>query len=236
MDDMSELIKRAQNGDDEAKAEIISKNSGLIWSVVKKFTGRGYDGEDLFQTGAVGLIKSIYRFNPDFGVKFSTYAVPMIIGEIKRFLRDDGIIKVSRKTKTLAVKARLFSQSYYIKNGKAPTVREMCDELEVNEDELLPALESSLEVESLYQKITLPNSSDDVFLIDRFNADKGSDDELMLLRTALNELEAEEKQIIMMRYFDDRTQSEIGKRLNRSQVQVSRMEKKILCKIKEKLV
>ena len=112
----------------------------------------------------------------------------------------------------------------------------MCDELEVNEDELLPALESSLEVESLYQKITLPNSSDDVFLIDWFNADKGSDDELMLLRTALNELEAEEKQIIMMRYFDDRTQSEIGKRLNRSQVQVSRMEKKILCKIKEKLV
>ena len=236
MEDMTSLIQKAQNGDSEAKSQLVNQNSGLIWSIVKKFTGRGYDPEDLFQTGAIGLIKSIDRFDLSYNVKFSTYAVPMIIGEIKRFLRDDGIVKVSRSTKALALKARLFGQSYYIKYGRAPTVKEMSEELNVNEDELIMAMESSAEVESLYQKVTSPDSGKETFLIDKFNAGNNDEDEIIILRSALNDLSKEEKQIILMRYFDDRTQSEIGKRLNRSQVQVSRMEKKILCKIKEKLV
>ena len=236
MDETALLIQKAQNGDIEAKSRLVSQNSALIWSIVKKFAGRGYDLEDLFQTGAIGLIKSIDRFDLSYNVKFSTYAVPMILGEIKRFLRDDGIVKVSRSTKALAVKAKLFSQSYYVKNGCEPTISEMAKELETDEDELIIALESTSEVESLYRKVTSPDSGKETFLIDKFNNASDDSDEIMVLRSALNDLTKEEKQIILMRYFDDKTQSEIGRILNRSQVQVSRMEKKILFKIKEKLV
>ncbi len=236
MEDITCLIQKAQNGDSEAKAVIVQENSKLIWSVVKKFSGRGYEMEDLFQTGAIGLIKSIDRFDLSYNVKFSTYAVPMIIGEVKRFLRDDGLIKVSRSTKSLALKVKLFNQSYYIKNGKEPTMSEMCEELNVNEDELILAMESSAEVETLYKKVTTPNSNRETFLIDKFNEAGKDEEELLILRSAISELTDEERQIILMRYFDDKTQSETGKRLNRSQVQVSRMEKKILMKIKEKIV
>ncbi len=230
------LIKKAQNGDMDAKSQLIQLNSGLIWSVVRKFSGRGYDSEDLFQTGAIGLIKSIDKFDFSYNVEFSTYAVPMIIGEIKRFLRDDNIIKVSRAVKSLALKARLLSQAYYAKNGVVPTIKEMCAELDVSEEELVIATESSAEVESLYKTVTNSDSGKESFLIDKFNSYPRDEEELIILRSAISSLNNEERQIIRMRYFDDRTQSETGNMLNMSQVQVSRLEKKILCKIKEKLV
>ena len=222
------LIKKAQNGDMDAKSQLIQLNSGLIWSVVRKFSGRGYDSEDLFQTGAIGLIKSIDKFDFSYNVEFSTYAVPMIIGEIKRFLRDDNIIKVSRAVKSLALKARLLSQAYYAKNGVVPTIKEMCAELDVSEEELVIATESSA--------VTNSDSGKESFLIDKFNSYPRDEEELIILRSAISSLNNEERQIIRMRYFDDRTQSETGNMLNMSQVQVSRLEKKILCKIKEKLV
>ena len=230
------LIKKAQNGDIEAKSQLIQENSGLIWSVVRKFSGRGNDAEDLFQIGAIGLIKSINKFDFSYNVEFSTYAVPMIIGEIKRFLRDDNIIKVSRAVKSLAFKARLLSQAYYAKNGVVPTIKEMSEELDVSEEELIIAMESLADVESLYKTITNNESGKESFLIDEFNGYGRDEEELIILRSAVNSLNNEERTIIRMRYFDDRTQSEIGNMLNMSQVQVSRLEKKILCKIKEKLV
>ncbi len=237
MDNTLETIKRAQQGDMEAKGKLINDNSGLIWSIVRKFAGRGVEMEDLFQIGAMGLIKCINKFDSSFNVKFSTYAVPMIMGEIKRFLRDDGMIKVSRQLKEIAVKARYMEQSLYIKNGAYPTVNELSEELQVDTETLLSALEATKEVDSIYSTVFQKDGSE-TYLLDRIVSDDDSNffsEDRITLRNVIDGLSARDKQIIALRYFDGKTQTEISKALGISQVQVSRLEKKILNDIKEKL-
>lgn len=237
MSDMAELLKKAKNGDKEARARIVKENSGLIWSTVKRFSGRGTDMEDLFQIGSIGLIKSIDRFDESYGVKFSTYAVPMIIGEIRRFLRDDGIIKVSRNIKELSNKIKTVSEAVFSQTGKWPTISELSEILEVPKDELVTAMESGKDVESLYRKSDDENGKG-AYLIDTIKNSDNSErtDEMLSLKEALDSLDSREKQLILMRYYFDRTQSETGRKMNISQVQVSRMEKKILDKMRQKLV
>ena len=237
MDSTLETVKLAQQGDMDAKGKLISENSGLIWSIVRKFTGRGVEMEDLFQIGAIGLIKCINKFDTSFNVKFSTYAVPMIMGEIKRFLRDDGMIKVSRQLKEIAVKARYMEQSLYLKNGKYPTVSELAEELGVENELLLSALEATRDVDSIYSTVFQKDGSE-TYLLDRLVNDDGSDfisEDKITLKKAIEGLSARDRQRIALRYFDDKTQMEISKALGISQVQVSRLEKKILNDIKDKL-
>ncbi|MCI1931193.1 MAG: SigB/SigF/SigG family RNA polymerase sigma factor [Clostridia bacterium] len=234
---MAELLRKAKNGDKEARARIVKENSGLIWSTVKRFSGRGTDMEDLFQIGSIGLIKSIDRFDESFGVKFSTYAVPMIIGEIRRFLRDDGIIKVSRNIKELSNKIKTVSEAIFSQSGKWPTISELSKIFDVPKDELVTAMESGKDVESLYRKSDEENGKG-TYLIDTIKNSDSTEkaDEIMSLKEALDSLDSREKQLILMRYYFDRTQSETGRKMNISQVQVSRMEKRILDKMRQKLV
>jgi len=238
MDRNLELIKLAQNGDEKACQTLINENMGLIWSVVKRFTGRGYENEDLFQVGSIGLIKCIKKFNSDFGVKFSTYAVPMIIGEIKRFIRDDGMIKVSRPLKEIAIKAKYMQDSILKKTGDSPTVNELAAALDIDVDELIMALDANKEVESLYSTV-YQNDGSPIYLMDK--VDKGDDSyENMLDKIVIDDiiehLSPREQQIIKLRYFYDKTQVQVAEIVGISQVQVSRIEKKILKIMREKLV
>ncbi len=237
--DILELIKEAQNGNKEAMAIIIKENSPLIWSIVRKFSHRGYDGEDLFQIGAMGLMKCVERFDTSFGVKFSTYAVPMIMGEIKRFLRDDGMIKVSRSLKETAVKAKTIEQAEFEKTGIIPDVQKVAEMIDADVQEVIMALESCKDVESIYKTVNVKDSEKEMYLIDRINTEKNkycADDEILILREAVKKLEEKERKIIFLRYFQDKTQMETAKELGISQVQVSRAEKKILGKIREDIV
>ncbi len=237
--DILELIKEAQNGNKEAMAVIIKENSPLIWSIVRKFSHRGYEGEDLFQIGAMGLMKCVERFDTSFGVKFSTYAVPMIMGEIKRFLRDDGMIKVSRSLKETAVKAKTIQQAEFEKTGIIPDVQKVAEIIDADVQEVIMALESCKDVESIYKTVNVKDSEKEMYLIDRINTEKNkycADDEILILREAVKKLEEKERKIIFLRYFQDKTQMETAKELGISQVQVSRAEKKILGKIREDIV
>jgi phage transcriptional activator, RinA family/RNA polymerase sigma-70 factor, sigma-B/F/G subfamily len=237
MADTMETIKLAQDGDMDAKGRLVKENSGLIWSIVRKFIGRGVEMDDLFQIGAIGLIKCINKFDTSFNVKFSTYAVPMIIGEIKRFLRDDGMIKVSRSLKELALKAKFMQEALYLKNGVYPTINQLADELNVELDRLLPALEATKDVDSIYATVFQSDGSE-TYLLDRL-ADKTRGDYLcedkITIKEIIKNLSARERQIIALRYFDDKTQTQIAQAMGISQVQVSRLEKKILESIKEQM-
>ncbi|WFD09439.1 RNA polymerase sporulation sigma factor SigF [Tepidibacter hydrothermalis] len=229
------LIKKAQDGDEHSKDILIESNLGLVRSVVNKFMNIGYERDDLFQLGSIGLIKSIYKFDPSFNVRFSTYAVPMILGEIKRYLRDDGMIKVSRSLKQLATKTKMESERLSKKFGREPTIEEVAKSLEVSKEDIVMALESNSSVEYLHGVIHEDEGSP-ICLIDKISQTKTMDDEKivdnLLLKQVLGKLEKRERQIIVLRYFEDRTQSEIGNELGISQVQVSRIEKKVLGKLK----
>ena len=230
MTDTLALIARAQAGDDSAAEQLIKENSGLIWSVVKKFAKRGYEPDDLYQIGAIGLLKCIRKFDASFDVKFSTYAIPMIIGEIKRFLRDDGIIKVSRPMKEIATKARYVTEMLTAKLGRQPTINELAQELNISAEELVVAMEAGLDVESLYATIYQGDGSP-IFLIDKVaqNHDDGdSIVNLLALKQLIAQLKPKEQQVIILRYFRDKTQMEVAKTIGVSQVQVSRIEKKVL--------
>lgn len=236
MDRTKELIKLAQQGDEYAKESIIKENSGLIWSIVRKFMSRGYDLEDLYQIGSIGLLKCIEKFDLSYDVKFSTYAVPMIIGEIKRFLRDDGMIKISRPLKEIAMKAKYMQEAMRHKNGCEPTVMELSKALEISAEDLVLAMEAGRDVESIYSTVYQGDGSP-VYLIDKLEQKEGNDDnivDIITLKDILGRLKPKERQIIMMRYFDDKTQSEIAKVVGISQVQVSRIEKRVLSAIREK--
>lgn len=214
---------------------LISNNLGLVRSVVSKFSNIGYERDDLFQLGSIGLIKAIYKFDASFNVKFSTYAVPMILGEIKRYLRDDGMVKVSRSLKQLGIKAKSQTELLTKKLGREPTVEEIAKELDVEKEDLVMAMEANFSVEYLHGVIHEEEGSP-ICLIDKISL-KGEDDEEkvidnILLKEVLGKLEKRERQIIMLRYFEDKTQSEIGDILQISQVQVSRIEKKVLMKLK----
>ena len=236
MDRTLQLIKKVQEGDKNAKELIISENQGLVWSVVRRFLNRGYEADDLFQIGAIGLLKSVYKFNQDYEVKFSTYAVPMIMGEIKRFLRDDGMIKVSRHLKELSMRAKFLQEKITNDQGAPPTITELAGALEVDLEDLVMALDASREVESLYQTIH-KGDREPVFLIDKLSEKNGEHsnlDDNIAIRQVIASLKPKEQQIVYMRYFHDKTQSEIAKEIGVSQVQISRLEKRILKIIKER--
>ena len=231
------LIKRAQEGDDTAAEQLIKDNSGLIWSVIKKFTKRGYEPDDLYQIGAIGLLKCIRKFDSAYDVKFSTYAIPMIIGEIKRFLRDDGLIKVSRPMKELATKARYVQEQLTAKLGRQPTINELAAEIGTEVEDLVVAMEAGLDVESLHATIYQGEGSP-IYLIDKVaqNFDSGEKAiTVMALKQLIGRLKPKERQVIILRYFQDKTQMEVAKAIGVSQVQVSRIEKKVLASLKEAL-
>ena len=237
MDETLMLIARAQKGDEEAAEQLVKENSGLIWSVVKKFSKRGYELDDLYQIGAIGLIKCIRKFDANFAVKFSTYAIPMIIGEIKRFLRDDGMIKVSRPMKELATKARYFGEALTARLGRQPTISELAAEIGVNTEDLIVAMEAGMDVESLHATI-YQGDGNPIFLIDKMSQKADDGDHavnIIALKQLINHLKPKERQVIILRYFQDKTQMEVAKAIGVSQVQVSRIEKKVLQSLKMSL-
>lgn len=234
MEHVYEYIRRAQAGDAAAKDQLLQENAGLIWSIVRRFNGRG-EQEDLYQIGAIGLLKCIEKFDFSYDVKFSTYAVPMIMGEIKRFLRDDGTVKVSRSLKELSYRAKKLQDQALKEENKELTLQEMAEALEVEQSELLLALESGREVESLYG--TQQGRDEDLQLIDKL-ADTTENEKMLerlSLMEALEHLDTKERQIIILRYFQDRTQSDVAKCIGISQVQVSRIEKRVLSRMREVL-
>ncbi len=231
------LLERAHQGDKEARDLLFRENIGLIWSIVKRFQNRGVEPEDLFQIGSIGLLKAVDKFDLSYDVKFSTYAVPMISGEIKRFLRDDGMIKVSRSMKEICYKAYLAREKLEKKMGRDPQIREVADEIGIPEEELIQALDSGAEIESL-QKTIYQGEGNDICLLDRLEEKRDRQEESLnriLLEEILGQLGTQERKLIYMRYFQERTQTEIARELGVSQVQVSRMEKKILKGLREKL-
>lgn len=237
MDHTIALIQRSHEGDEEAKAQLVEENTGLIWCIVKRFRGRGTEAEDLFQIGSIGLLKAIDKFDLSYDVRFSTYAVPMISGEIKRFLRDDGMIKVSRSLKETAVRACACRDRLREETGREPSVEEVAALAGVEPQELIQALDAGAQVESLHRTVGQKDGRE-IRLLDRLEEREDREEKLldrMLLARLLEELEAQERQLIYLRYFAERTQSEVGKMLGISQVQVSRMEKKILEKMREKI-
>lgn len=237
-EDTLELIKRAQEGDKEAKNILVSHNLGLVRSVLKRFANRGYEKEDLYQLGCIGLVKAIEKFNFSYDVRFSTYAVPMIIGEIKRFLRDDGMIKVSRSLKQTAGRVKNMKETLFKQFGREPTLQEISDELEISKEEIVMALDSNVQPDYLYDVIHQDDGSP-VHLIDKISETKSEDDgeviNRLILTEVLSKLKQRERQIIMLRYFKDKTQTEIASVLGISQVQVSRIEKKVLQQMKDLL-
>ena len=205
-------------------------NVGLIWSIVRRFSGRGYEMEDLFQIGSIGLIKAIDKFDTGFEVKFSTYAVPMITGEIKRFLRDDGMIKVSRSIKELGFKVRAAREEMTYSLGREPTIEEIAARLDTSREEVAASMEAGAEVESLYRP-TGNGDDNTMFLMDRLEEENNDHEELlnrMVLKELMEDLGEEQREIIVRRYFYNQTQTQIAKELGISQVQVSRLEKRIL--------
>lgn len=233
-----ELIKKAKDGDKIAQATLVEKNIGLVWSIIKRFQNRGYESDDLFQIGCIGLIKAINKFDSNFNVRFSTYAVPMIIGEIKRFIRDDGIIKVSRSLKEIANKARITKEIMSKELGREPTINEISGRINISPEELVMSIEAGCAPESLFSTIGDGDNSQ-MLLIDKIDSE-GNNNEMDLidkiaLRQVVDDLNPREKQIIILRYFKEKTQFQIAKLLGISQVQVSRIEKRILEDIRKKI-
>ncbi len=236
--DTLDLIRLSKQGDKAARDRVVTENVGLVWSIVRRFMGRGHEAEDLFQIGSIGLMKAIDKFDLSYEVKFSTYAVPMITGEIKRFLRDDGMIKVSRSLKETAGKIRLMRETLESKNGREPTIEEIGEALQLAKEEIVMALESGAEVESLYKTI-YQGDGNAIFLIDKIEQTDDTSEEMidhMALREVMDSLDEKEKDIIRLRYFKDKTQTEIAKQLGISQVQVSRLERKILRTMRERML
>ncbi len=229
------LIKRVHEGDKNAREQLVEENMGLVFTVVHRFQGRGCDQEDLVQIGCIGLLKAIDNFDCSYEVRFSTYAVPMITGEIKRFLRDDGMIKVSRILKEEAAKAYRARDLLEKRGGREPTVEEIAQETGISAEDLVLAMEAMSEVESLSQTIYSGDGTP-VLLGDRLPDNKDRNEELlnrMLLLGLLKLLSEDEQEIIRLRYFEDCTQVQVAERLGMTQVQVSRAEKRILKKLRE---
>lgn len=228
-------IKLAQYGDESAKTMLLQENSPLIKSIIRRFKNKNIEYDDLYQIGCIGFLKAIKNFRCDFNVKFSTYVVPMVIGEIKRFLRDDGIIKVSRNIKSTNVHIKKFVQKFESENNRAPSLKEISAEFKIDENELIFIMDSARMPVSIYT----PYENDDsgLFLIDRYVQHDESETIMnkLILKDALSQLNERERKLVLLRYFRDKTQSEIAEVLNISQVQVSRLENKILETLKEKL-
>lgn len=224
------LLNCAKQGDKEARNTLVEENIGLVWSIVKRFSNRGYDPEDLFQIGVIGLIKAIDYFDLSYDVKFSTYAVPMIAGEIKRFFRDDGMIKVSRSIKDHGAQIRKSVEHLSDRLGREPTMEEIAKDCQLSMEDVAVAIEAAAEVESL-NKVLYQGDGGQILLMDRIEDSVNVQEKIInqyFVRDMLSKLPEEEKQIIVWRYYEQKTQSQIAKKLGISQVQVSRMEKRIL--------
>ena len=231
------LIEKAHGGDKEARETLVEENMGLVYTIVRRFAGRGHEMEDLIQIGSIGLIKAIDKFNSAFDVKFSTYAVPMIAGEIKRFLRDDGMIKVSRSLKETAGKAYMVKEALEKKYGREPSLEEISEEIGASREDIVLAMESAAEVESL-NKTIYQGDGNAISLMDKLEEQGNPNEELlnhMVLNDVIQTLHEEERMLIRLRYFEDKTQMEVARALGMSQVQVSRYEKKILKKMRGRI-
>lgn len=235
-DTTRDLISRAKSGELIAKEILITENSPLIKSVIKKYINKGIEFDDLYQLGSLGFLKAIDNFDESFGVKFSTYAVPMIAGEVKRFIRDNGIIKVSRSTKQLNIHINRFIEKYISINEKSPTIDVIAKEFNISEKDVVYAMDSSISPISLYTLVG-DDGSKDQYLIDKIENEDSENDKIdnYVLYNVIKDLPARERKIIILRYFRDKTQKEIAMELGVSQVQVSRLENKILQKIKKKI-
>ena len=237
-ENQSEDIVKAQQGDQKAMTDLIEKNKGLIWSIVKRFRDRGYELEDLYQIGVMGFIKSIKRFDSNFDVRLSTYAVPYILGEIKRYLRDDGPIKVSRSIKEMGIKALEIKNEYYQKTGEEIRIEELAEKLNTSKEEIALALEAFKPMNSIEEQLYDEKEEGGVTLLDRMASNI---DEMAIvtnklcLEQVLENLKEQEKQVILLRYYKGKTQSEIAKILGITQVQVSRIEKRSLEHMRVKL-
>ena len=241
----NELIKLAHDGNKEARDRLVIDNTPLIWSIVKRFTGRGTENEDLFQIGTIGLIKAIDNFNTDMEVRLSTYAVPLIMGEIKSHLREDGIIKISRQIKDNGIKVKRATDEYIKRTGEEPTVAQLSYMLGIDTDDIVMAIEAASQVESIYKPV-YGNDGSEMSLIEKVMSDNDniqSEDteknrliDSMLLSELLKSLTREEQEIIRLRYYEELTQADIARRYKTSQVQISRMEKKILLKLKKRVM
>ena len=237
MDHTLALITKSQQGDKKARDTVFEENTGLIYSVAKRFVGRGVEMEDLIQIGSIGLLKAVDHFNASFEVKFSTYAVPMIAGEIKRYLRDDGILKVSRSLKENCVRIYSAREKLEKELGREPVMEEIAQSAQLSVDEVVMSLESGAEVESLH-KIIYQGDGNDISLMDRLQEKENGQDAALnriFLDEILKKLDARERQLIGMRYFKDMTQTEIAAEMGISQGQVSRMERRILKELKKQV-
>ncbi len=257
MEETAVLIERSQAGDKGARERLIEENLGLVRHIVKRFLDRGYDAEDLFQIGCIGLMKAIDKFDLSFDVKFSTYAVPMIQGEIKRFLRDDGMVKVSRTLKENGWKIKQAAEKLAHAYGREATLQELSKETELSVEDIVLALDANVEVESIYKSV-YQSDGNEIYLVDQVVGEAGGvgrsvlegtsgGNEIyedlekekllnhMLLEQLLNGLEENERELIRLRYFQDKTQMEVAKKMGISQVQVSRMEKRILLHLRKEV-
>ena len=234
-----ESIQKAQNGDKEELEKLLQDNNGLIWSIVKRFSGRGYETEDLYQIGCMGFVKSIQKFDTSFDVKLSTYAVPYMIGEIKRFIRDDGPVKVSRSIKELAIKIKEVQREHLNKKGEEIGIEEIAKELNVSKEDIILAMEAENNVESIESASYVdPKDGKHINLLERLSTQKNEEEIItnkIAIRQLLKGLEKREKEVIMLRFYKDKTQSQVAKILGITQVQVSRIERKILKNMRMKL-
>ncbi len=237
MDHTIGLIQKSQEGDARARELLVEENTGLVWCVARRFFHRGVEPDDLFQIGSIGLLKAIDKFDVSFDVKFSTYAVPLIAGEIKRFLRDDGMVKVSRSLKEISYKAYVAREQMEKRLGRDPTIQEISRELRIPVEELAMAMDASADVESL-QKMVYQSDGNDIALEERIPETENPQERMLnrlLLEQLLGILEEREQEIIRLRYFDELTQVQVALRLGMTQVQVSRMEKRVLKKLREEM-
>lgn len=238
-DNDMKIIENAQNGSKDDMTKLIENNNGLIWSIVRRFNGRGYDVEDLYQIGSIGFIKAIQRFDTSFEVRLSTYAVPYILGEIKRYIRDDGPIKISRNIKELNIKILELQKEYFNKYGKEITLEEISKELRISKEEITMALDSARPVDSIESAKYTDNKTDKtVSILEQISTGRDEQTEIanrITVRNLINELEDKEKEIIMLRYYKQKTQMQVSKILGITQVQVSRIERKVLDKMRKRL-
>lgn len=245
MDPTTQLLIQAKKGDKNARDVLVEKNLGLVRFIVKRFQNRGYDTEDLFQIGCIGLVKAVDQFDLEYQVKFSTYAVPLITGEIKRFLRDDGMIKVSRTLKENGYRIKQAAEMLSGKYGREPVMKELEEATGLKKEEIAMALEANVEIDSIYRTV-YQSDGNEIYLVDKIvkgvetgTLSKGGADaekerllDHMLLKQLMDKLDGKEKEIIRLRFFEDKTQTEVAKILNMNQVQVCRQEKKTLIKLR----
>ncbi|MGN1104751.1 MAG: sigma-70 family RNA polymerase sigma factor [Candidatus Coproplasma sp.] len=232
----NQLIQKAKAGDNQAKEQLLCENTNLIKSIVKRYLNKGVEYDDLFQLASMGLIKAITGFDESYGVRFSTYAVPMISGEIKRFMRDDGSIKVSRAIKAQAKQINLFVEEYTASNGVQPSIKIIAEKFSMSPSEVVFTMGSSRMPVSIYAQGDYKDEKSKL-LLDRLPVDDKQDEllDVLELRSAIADLSERDKKVIMLRYFRDMTQAEVAESLGVSQVQVSRIENRIMQTFRNKL-